>query len=114
MPEDELHPLLAFADRWRFEAAALRKWGADDQADVLETAADELEGWVNELISPADAAKESTMAESTIRNKLTAGELENHGKRGAPLVRRGDLWGIGERPAGDMPDFVRRRVAGGR
>lgn len=108
------HPLLTLADRWRAQAGDLRNWSAATQANVLEQAADELEGWVNQLLSPAEAAEETPhMAESTIRNKLGRGELENHGKPGSPLVRRGDLWGVPERPEGEMRDFVRRRVAGG-
>lgn len=109
------HSIHAIVDSWRRLVAEFRRWGATAQADALETAAGDLEGWVDEMLSPADAAKETPhLAESTIRNKLASGEIENHGKPGSPLVRRGDLWGIPDRSAGEMRDFVRRRVAGGR
>lgn len=112
---DDLHPLLALADRWRSKAADLRTYAAGTQAEVLDQAARELEAWVNELLSPADAGREAPhLAASTIRSKLSKGELQNYGQPGEPLVRRGDLWGIPKRPPGEVRDFVRRKVAGGR
>lgn len=109
------HPFLALGDRWREKAVELRRLGADTQAHVLEVAAEDMRAMMEERIDPVTAGEETPhLSEHTIRNKLSSGEIENWGKRGAPLVRRGDLWGLPKRGPRHLESAVRRRVAGGR
>lgn len=80
---------------WREEAAILRRWGATEQAAVLERAADELEEreaeHALEALTLHQAAQESHYTVSALEKMLRRGQLENVGKKGAPRIRRGDL-----------------------
>lgn len=45
----------------------------------------------NELLNLRRAAELSGYSERTIANMIADGRIENHGRRGAPRIRRGDL-----------------------
>ena len=82
-------------ERWRQEAGVLRRRGAANQADALESCADELEAWERERALEAltleDAERESGYSYSALEKMVRRGELENVGEKGRPRVRRGDL-----------------------
>lgn len=79
---------------WREEADLLRRRGAPRQADVLESAAEDLEDrlreWRLEALSLEQAARESGLAYDTVQRKVGS-ELPNAGEKGSPRVRRCDL-----------------------
>lgn len=81
-------------ESWREEADLLRRRGAPRQAEVLESAADDLEErleeWRLEALSLEDAARESGLAYDTVQRKVGS-ELPNAGEKGSPRVRRCDL-----------------------
>ncbi len=87
--------LLALPTGWRDEAHRLRdRYARPDLAALCEAHAAELEEALHaaeeELLPPAKAAKES-LSKRRLRELEAEGKLENHGRKGAPLDRRGDL-----------------------
>ncbi len=76
----------ALADRWREEADLLRRYGAADQATVLEQCASELDGWLfehrTELLTLSEAAEETGLAYDTLQRKVSRGEIRNRGRPG--------------------------------
>jgi hypothetical protein len=101
-------------ERWRTEAEVLRRRGAQPQADALETCAAELEEFERardlEALSLEQAVALSGYSYSALQKMLAEDELTNVGKRGKPLVRRGDL-PRKARPAA-MPDLAGAVIAG--
>ena len=94
----KLSRLIVLADRWREEGSLLRLRGASPQADTLESAALELETvlteWSLEKLTLAQAAEEASQTYDSIQRKVATGMLHNAGQKGAPRVRRCDLFGI--------------------
>ena len=109
---------LGLSDRWRDEAKALRRWGAELQAAVLEACADELEQATKdremEQLTLEQAAIESGLSYSTLQKQLASGRLLNVGSKHRPRVRRDDLPRKARRRhnAADSPDLVDRILAG--
>lgn len=92
---DSLADLRSLADRWRDEAALLRRRGAPGPADALASAAEDLEDHLREwrlaLLTLDQAAREADLAYDTLQRKVAAGEIANAGEKGSPRVRRCDL-----------------------
>jgi hypothetical protein len=86
---------LGLAQRWRDEAALLRRRAAPAQADVLESCAAELEAWVREreleVLTLDRASEETGFSYSALEKMVRAGKVANVGRKGRPRVRRGDL-----------------------
>ena len=80
------------------EIATLRRWGATAQADTLEAACDHFRSiimeWLDQPLSPGEAAEECEWEASTVAKKLRSGELPQAGQHGKPKVRRRDILGI--------------------
>ena len=88
----------ALVDRWRADAAIMNRYGASAAADVLLTAAADLESWLaerdEELLTPAQAAADPEVLYKSadhIGELLRTSRVKNRGKKHRPLVRRGDL-----------------------
>ena len=82
-------------ERWREEASLLRRYAANDQADVLERLATELEvaarEWELEALTLEQARKESGFGYSTLQRLVSSGRVPNAGDRHRPRIRRKDL-----------------------
>ena len=80
---------------WRDHANCLRRYGAQAQARVLETAADELEAALEEqnddLLTLNQAAALSGYSADHLGRLVRSGRLPNHGERHAPRIRKQDL-----------------------
>lgn len=104
----------ALAARWREEAAILRRRKATDLAELLEDCATELEAEERERALEAltleQAVSESGYTYSALQKMLAEGELPNAGKKGKPLVRRGDLPRKARRAL--TPDLANAVIAG--
>jgi hypothetical protein len=98
---------LCLAQRWREEAALLRRRAATLQAEVLESCAADLEAWAREreleALTLDRAAEETGFSYSALEKMVRAGKVANVGRKGAPRVRRGDL---PRRPVAPRPDFA--------
>jgi hypothetical protein len=83
------------ATRWRSEAKILHRRGADEQAVVLESCANEVEEegrlFSLETLNLEQAVAESGYSYSALQKMVSDGTIQNVGKKGAPRVRRGDL-----------------------
>lgn len=114
------------ADRWRADAAVLRRYGATPEAEQLEARADELEAAERdagaEMLTLGQAAEESGYSKRRIRELVAEGAVPNAGRKGAPRVRRGDLPRRPKRSAAAGDDYdpeadardVALRIEGGR
>jgi len=80
--------------------------GAPDAAFIWRKAADELEAWFNETISPVQAEAEGLGDAETVARKLREGVLENRGRRFKPMVRRVDLMVRTSRKDSDVPSIA--------
>ena len=91
-PQDHFSVLLA---RWHDQVDILRSHFASVQADVLTKCALELEAALvagrDEILSAAQAAKESGYSEEHIRRVLRTNPGLNAGRTGKPAIRRRDL-----------------------
>lgn len=91
----DISGLESLADRWQEEADLLRRRGAVQQADTLESIAEELrtrlQEWVLEPLTVAEAASESGYSERRLRELLSKGTLPNAGRAGGPRIHRKDL-----------------------
>ena len=85
----------ALVERWREEAANLRRRGQEALAVNAESYADELEDHINqcrfEKLTLKQAAVESGYSRDSITRMASEGKLENVGVKGNPLYRRCDL-----------------------
>ena len=91
-------PLIELEDlaaRWRQEAEIFHKRGAEQQATMLESCAEDLtEGlrsWRFAALSLPEAASESGLSYSHLQRQVSRGEIPNAGCSGAPLILRKDL-----------------------
>ena len=100
------------AARWRAELGVLRKRGAKELAEGLESYVDELEQVLVEADLEAltldQAAAESGYTKGHLGRLIAADRLDNVGRKHAPRVRRGDLPKKPEEPLGEGPDLVGR------
>lgn len=82
---------------WRENAQTLRRWGARDQAEVLEACAEALEALqgteANRALTLSEAAEESGYSADHLGRLVRQGKIPNAGRRGAPRIRRADLHG---------------------
>ncbi len=87
--------LATLAERWRNDAAVLRRHGHERSADQLERRATEVEdAWratALEALTIKEASKETGYSESHLYALVENGAVENIGKPGAPRIRRADL-----------------------
>ena len=90
-----MRALLDLADRWEAEATALERYHDARGAAVARLHATELREAIrtqaDELLSPVEAAVVSGYSRRRLRELDADGKLENCGKKGAPLYRRGEL-----------------------
>ena len=75
------------ATRWRTEAATLRRRGAPQQAEALESCADELEAGLraheHEALTLQEAAEESGYSRDHLGRLVREGKLSNAGAKRA-------------------------------
>jgi hypothetical protein len=88
--------LQALAESWLQEAHRLReRYALHELAQLSEAHALELKEALkegkDELLRPADAAAISGYSPRRLRELEAEGQLQNHGRKGAPLYRAGDL-----------------------
>lgn len=88
-------PVTQLGSRWREEATLLHHRGAEAQAVVLESCADELEvavrTWEFEMLTLKRAAQESGYSYSTLQQRVADGSIPNVGTKSRPRIRRCDL-----------------------
>ena len=104
------------ATRWRAEAAIMRRWGGEAQADAAEHAAAELDAWEREQalseLTLSEAAEESGLSYSTLQKQVAKGEIPNAGTKHRPRIRRRDLPRKPARPQREgEPDLAGRVLA---
>ena len=93
------HPLdlctVLLAERWRDDAAVLRRRGQATTAEMVESMADELTTWVTDWLDTCvtlrEAADMGGYAYSTLEHRVRVGELPNAGEKGCPRLRRRDV-----------------------
>ena len=82
-------------DAWLQQAEALRHYGGDNLAVVLERCADELEATLLErdetTLTLTDAARESGYTREHLGRLVRDGKIPNAGRRGAPRIARRHL-----------------------
>lgn len=82
-------------DSWRADATRLRAWGCDDQAQVLERCAGEMEEHVAAMADVAlpleAAAAETGYSVAHLRRLLARGVLADVGQNGETAIRRREL-----------------------
>ena len=92
-----LDPFRALAAGWREEAAILKRRGLEQEARMAESYASDLDQrlreWELQELTIEQAATELGLKYDTVQRRLACGELPNAGRKGAPLVRRCDLYG---------------------
>lgn len=104
---------------WQDDAALLRRRGAKAPADTLLSCAtdlaEQIREWQLEALTLEQSVVESGYSYSTIQKLVSAGVVENVGKKGKPRIRRCDLpMKPGSRrphPASDAPDLAALRAA---
>ena len=81
--------------RWREHAVLLRQYRNDQQAELLEDRAAELETALQEqddqLLNLTEAARISGYTADHLGKLVREGKITNYGRPNAPKVRRGDL-----------------------
>lgn len=87
--------LTKLADRWEADAGTLERYSATSEAQVARRLAAELREALaaaqEETLTLEQASAESGIPAETLRKQLARGAVPNAGKKGAPLIRRGDL-----------------------
>ena len=81
-------------ETWRTCAEGLEPYAAPAAAAFRRAATDlerALRDAADELLSPAQAAVASGYSKRTLREWEAKGRIANHGRKGAPQYRRGDL-----------------------
>jgi hypothetical protein len=87
--------LLNLVTRWEERAALLRDHEVPAAAKGYETAARELQAWLegrrHELLSLRECAADSGYSEDHVGRLVRTGVLPNYGERHSPRVKRADL-----------------------
>lgn len=106
-------PLRDLAEQWRADADLLRHRGAPQQAEALESAADDLEeglrDWWLQPLQVSDASDESGYSPDHLYDLVADGRIQNAGRKGAPRIRRCDL---PQKPGGG-PELIPHDGGGG-
>ena len=88
-------PVQSLLDAWLKQAEALRHYGGDNLAVVLERCADELEAALLErgetTLTLTDAARESGYSREHLGRLVRDGKIPNAGRPGAPRIARRHL-----------------------
>ena len=83
------------SDQWERDAETMSEYGDERGSLILQRCAAQLREAVRahrrELLVPTEAAEASGFSRRTLRGLVAGGQLENHGKPGAPRYRRSDL-----------------------
>ena len=119
---DPLEALRELFEGWRADAERFREYGAERLARACEKHADELEArvteWGLQLLTLEEAAEETGLAYDTVGRKVRDGEIPNAGEKGAPRIRRADLYPWLDAPEPrletDAVDALAARIMGGR
>ncbi len=105
--------------RWRNEAEVLHRRGADEQAVVLKSCAQELEDegrlFSLEALPLRQAVEESGYSYSALEKMVRTGRVPNAGLPNQPRIRRGDLpkkGGSIKEPSTGEPDLAELVLAG--
>ena len=87
--------LLDLAKQWEAEAETLARYSDERGAAMARLHVTELREAVRshdkQLLGPAEAEAASGYSRRRLRELEAEGKLENHGRKGAPRYRRGDL-----------------------
>ncbi len=90
---------------WRSDADTLRRRGAEQLAECMESMAAEFEAalreWMDEQLTLEEAAAERGLKYDTMRKRVERGVYVNVGKKGAPRVRRANIYKNGRITAVD-------------
>ncbi|MFQ5845359.1 MAG: hypothetical protein ACE5JG_10280 [Planctomycetota bacterium] len=114
---DSLRLVRSLITEWRDEATLFRRRGQHALAECAESFANELEErlreWMLEALTLEEAAGESGLAYDTLQRRVASGEVPNAGRKGAPRVRRCDLWPALRRPrlVTGEPDLAAEELA---
>jgi hypothetical protein len=88
-------PVADLIARWRADAESARRLADDRGAAIAVTHANELEAALaaqgSELLTLAEAVRESGYSARRLREMVSEGVLENAGRRGSPRFRRDAL-----------------------
>lgn len=80
---------------WRLDASRMEKRGVVDAARIIRSMADQLETVLqhegSEILTLRQASAESGYSAGHLRRRVSAGDVPNAGRRGAPRIRRSDL-----------------------
>lgn len=91
----DLSLLTELASDWREESELLRRRGAVDQAQTLESVADDFEArvgeWWEEPLGLQEAAEESGYSPDRLGALIREGTVPNAGQKHSPAIRRCDL-----------------------
>jgi hypothetical protein len=83
------------AREWREQAEALQRWGAVNQAKVLERCAQDLEERLSaaqeDVLTLQAASKESGYTAEHLGRLVREGSLPNAGRKHAPRIQRSSL-----------------------
>ncbi len=107
----EMSFVTAMASQIRREAEVLRAWGAESFARAAEHAAELLETawskWLDQDLTPEEAAAETDLRPDTVRKKIAKGEWPNSGRPYRPRIKRRDLSkSVFRDPASDLSGEV--------
>lgn len=101
-------------EHWRATAETLRQYGADAAASAVQRCADELgdalAAWHADVLTMADAERESGYSAHHLRRLIREGEIPNAGIDGTYAIRRADLPRKVSRPTA-VPNFQLLRGA---
>ncbi len=107
----DLSPLRELPERWREEAERYEADGVPGHAALLRRVADELTEtlgkWWTEPLGLQQAAEEAGLNYRALQKRIERRQVPNAGRKGAPLVRRCDLYdGGGPRLEAGEPDLA--------
>lgn len=87
--------LSSLADHWELEAETLDRYHDERGAAAARLHAVELREAIrsdaDELLTPGEAEGVSGYAKRTLRELVAEGKLTNHGRKGSPRFKRGEL-----------------------
>lgn len=109
-----IDPLLQTCTNLRNEAVNARALGGDQIATTMEACVDRfqlgIDEWLDEMLSPTQAGAEGPYAASTIAKYIREGLIQQDGRRGAPFVKRGTLFGVSR--LSELKSTIRRILDG--